>query len=327
MHKRLIKKITHTSIFTTFMGITTLAVQAGPNPMVDYLNNSGTPPSTSSQQCGSLCVNNRCNADLANKAYTCFNQCSQHTSATISSCANRQFQAYLQDLHTKLNALLQLNTTQGQQIVNLNNQLVNAQHNADSLRANLQGRNQELDQQLQAAQGQIATLSAQIANLTNQNNTLSQDLQNAQSNLHFHGTNTAALQAQLQANEAEINRLHQELTNMGNFLGQIMKDYGDIVDKYQLLGTFINTTADKVHQSEVDMQAITQDFAAALQKDRASIDAWVQANGKRLDEIQKNYANRTKEYSDFIAQAMKILEEQRGDITADINKLLQDYNQ
>lgn len=329
MRKRLTRKLAHTGIFATIMGFSMFGVQAGPNPMVDYLVNSGMPPAATSQQCGSICVNAPCAGDIINKTYSCFKNCSQHTSVTISNCANRQFQGYLNDLQQQLKSLLQQNASQGQQIASLNSQLTNAQQTINSLLGDIEGlrsKNALIAQELEGAKARVTQLSGQIADLMNQNAQLTQQLQDANNKVMFHGTNTTALQEKLRANEAEIKRLNQELENMGALLTQIMKDYSEVVDKYHLLGTFLTTAADKVQQAERDMQTIAHEFAAALQKDRAATDVWVRENGQRLAQIQKNYAERTKRYNDFITQAMTLLTEQRGDVTAQINDLLESYN-
>lgn len=307
------------------------ATAAGPNPMLSYLMNSGMAPNADPQSCKTFCVQNGCNIGIANKTYDCFRGCSQHSAnKTIMDCANQQFQEYLKALHQKINNLKAKKQALNQQLNQLNGNIGALQNQLTALQNQLaaaQGENQQLRAELDRLRDHMRHLEYQRDALMRRNNDLENKLREAEAEISSRDAHIDALQQELEQNQQEMEKLQKELDDMGRVLSQIMKDYGDIVGKYVALGNFINTTADKVRESEQEMQRVTRDFAAALTLDRAAIDAWIQQNRGHLERVQADYRRRSQEYSDFIDKALQILQAQGQDVQQDLQQLMDSYGQ
>lgn len=314
------KKLIYLALLaTTFGG----SQSYGADAALNYLKSSGTPPSLAPKNCSSACNDNACKADIGAKTYRCFRGCAQHTGiAQLMKCVNTQFTAFIGDLHAQINALMQQNAAQGQQLAGLQAQLAQAQQKMQDRKMKLgagAAQNAQLQQKLeQAAQNLQAVLDV--------NNQLNQQLAAANANINQQAADINGLKAQVAANEQNIAGLKGEIDDLGRVLTQIMADYGEIVGKYAQLGNFINTTADKVREADDRMQAVAREFAAALSQDQAAIDQWVAANQQRLQQVQDDYARRVTEYQNFIRDALTVLREHKADTEAEINRLINDYN-
>ena len=253
----------------------------GVDAAAQYLRSVGTPASLDQKSCGQVCNDVACDSELSTKSYRCFKECSQHTAVSkIITCANRQFNSFIADLHIQIKDLQQGISVQDNQISVLKNQLNQAEQNSQHQLGQLQiatANNVQLQDQFNELQQKNAAEQQHLVNLNNQNIALEQQIVAANQN---NGEQ-----------DIVINRLNED--NVAN-QGEIREIKAALVEANQTRDALMNQlalTEKEVAGSRQERDMLKykiEDQEENLKNQEQELQKQIEIGAKEKEELQKN---------------------------------------